>query len=124
MKTLTAKQMEKKGELIDDLRLQKVSITDKLSSVNGVIAVLNEKIEAYNTILQQVNDFRNEVAEAIEADWSDKEEEWFTSNEGEEQTGWKEDWEQSFPDSIETVSEVELEVLDHDKDLENLAETP
>ena len=64
--------------------------------MNGVIAVLNEEIDAYNTILQQIQDFRGEVADAIEADWMDKEEDWYTSHEGEEQAAWKEEWEQSY----------------------------
>jgi septal ring factor EnvC (AmiA/AmiB activator) len=123
MKVLSDAQMKRRDELVDDLRSAKKAISEQQNLVNQVIGNLNEEIETYNSLLEQAKELRNEVAKAIEEDWQDKEEDWFTSREGEEQTSWKDEWEQSYTDRVETVPECELETLDQDKELEQLPES-
>ena len=122
MKSLTAEQIGKIDSLVDELRSVKKSILADQSMVNETILTLNSGINEYNNVLQKIKDFRNEVADAIEADWQDKEEDWFTSREGEDQASWKEEWEQTYREQIDEVMEIELEDMKHDEELLNLTQ--
>jgi len=123
MNKLSPEQLDQLDRIVIELRKSKETIKDRFDSVNGVINVLNEEIEHYNQLLIEAQDFRNAVAETIEGDWADKPEEWFESTAGEEQASWKEEWDQTYPEEIDTVAEVELESLKHDEELLSLPQS-
>jgi len=124
MKDLSKAFENDRAQLITDLHAARKAVREELKVVEAGIVDLNRAIASYNAVLERVHAFRSLVAESIEADWSEKEDDWYGSPESESQEAWKELWEPGYADALDEVSDVTVDPMPHAEELGELPSSP
>lgn len=125
-KSLSAAIVKRRAEFLDKLRQAKDSLEAAVERFDREMAVNRENVEerlnAYNTILACLRDLRDETVSDLEAVAEDKSDRWQESQAGQDHAAWVERLNDVELDDVEVeFPEEPLDVppLDHDAAVED-----
>jgi chromosome segregation ATPase len=113
---LTKAEITSRNDLIDKLKEAAKEVEEAIDSFNSELednqTALQAKLDAYNELISEAQEFANEVAGRADEEISDKSETWQDGEKGQEATAWKDAWENlsfdeveiDFPDTLDTPS--------------------
>jgi hypothetical protein len=126
MKSLSAKDVTRLGELADGLRGEWSEVESTRDELSEAIDRINEAIGGYNKLRQEAQDFVEELASKAQAYADERSEKWA---DGEAGTAYME-WIDLLTIQLDEVDEVSMDSLDfpvepeHAEELENLPQEP
>lgn len=97
MKSLSATQQV-------ELAQWQEKITTAIQEANAALTVANEKILAYNTLLEEAREWLTPLANQMEEYYDDKPESWKDSDAGNEYESWRNYWQDADFEPAEEVS--------------------
>lgn len=115
MKKLSKTQLAEKQRLVDKLAEAKADLDAKIQKYNQTVAEafkeVEDEVEAYNNVLQEVRDFTQGVVSEMEDYASGRSEKWQESDAGQQHEEWKTQWE-AIDSDLEDYEAEEPEQLD------------
>jgi hypothetical protein len=121
MKRLSKAQEAAKAALIEALGKAVTDVNAAVEKVNSEIeATLNPAIEAYNSILADVETFRDEIVGEMETYYDERSDKWREGDAGSNYESWKGDWEGLDISELDAVEVIEEPGMSHGDELEAL----
>lgn len=109
MKKLSKEQCAKVLELQHDLDQEAQRIEELVIHINETIRnKLNGAIEAYNAVVEEINEFIGAVTKEMDTYIEAQPEDWENKDEGSNYIAWKEDWDNSTMDDLPTENELDV----------------
>lgn len=124
MKRLAKEDNEQRDSFVRCLQDKSVEIATIVAKINAIIAdELNPTVTEYNGILNDADEWRNELVGRMEDYESARSEKWQEGDTGQNYISWREAWEQLDLSELPDFEEIEAPEVDTDE-LEQIASEP
>jgi hypothetical protein len=119
VKRLTKTDSDTQESLIRNLREKADAVSEVWIKINAMIAdELNPAIAEYNGILNDADEFRNEIVGRMDDYANARSEKWTESETGQNFISWQDEWEQLDFQEMPDVPEMDFDGFDAADDLE------
>jgi hypothetical protein len=124
MKKLTKEDNEQRDSFVACLQEKSAEVAAIVEKINAIIAdELSPTIAEYNGILNDADEWRNELVGRMEDYETERSEKWQEGEAGQSYTSWREAWEQLDLSELPEIEEIEAPGIDTEE-LEQIASQP
>ena len=114
MNSITASHTKQREQITRDLE-------DQGGEVQSAIYYYNEQVYAYNELLEQASNLRDEIVSDQETYYEERSDTWQQGDKGEAHQEWSDEWAGADLEAVEEIDEFEVE---HPQTLSDLPHEP
>lgn len=119
MKRFSKDDDRTRAEIVDELNGAVADIDSEFEKVEAAVQAFNQKVDAYNGVLQKARDWQSDVVQQIDDYMGEKSEKWLDGDAGQAYQSWRDDIENETLDDIDQMEVPEKPEPDHVGIIEN-----
>lgn len=124
MKSINKEDKKRLSEFITKLSVAKTKVENKHKELSSVVDSLNDLLQNYNEILDEVDSFREDLVRQMEEYYDERSERWQQGEAGESYSEWKDVYAGIDLSEVPEIETPELPEMEHTDYLDELPDEP